>query len=385
MKTRCIACAVLFLLMIFTASAFAEGDSPTGNSAPVNLSGKIYFQWYKTLAAPDETENVNSFEVTRAYLTFDRALNGNMRVQVTLDAGNDNGKDTRYQNFLKYAYGQFAGDLGFARATLRTGLIPIAVISFLDGVSDYRWMASSTLDRAKEILYSDGSGAGQSIDTTADLGVGLNLALGSMLTLDFQVTNGDGYKKTDETAADTDDGKAYLAMATFRPIQHFYIAGYFRYQTLLDHAYETDNYRSYAGVTVIYATEIIKCGATLVAARASSKSATALPDADPQLRNYLLGDLFANVNLFPVIGRPLLVAGRVAVGQTSFDSATIAGAQDGDKAMVTLYSAGIGWQFNEYYRVMAYYEDQNSSSDDIAALDWSRHNRTFFIKSEIRF
>lgn len=34
---------------------------------------------------------------------------------------------------------------------------------------------------------------------------------------------------------------------------------------------------------------------------------------------------------------------------------------------------------------MAYYEDRNSSSDDIAALDWKAHNRIFYLKSEIRF
>ena len=210
-----------------------------------------------------------------------------------------------------------------------------------------------------------------------------------MLSLDFQVTNGDGFKKTDEgtsaVTTNTDDGKAYLAMITFRPIQHFYAAAYARYQTTLDHAYESDNYKAYTGLTLMYATLAVKCGVSVVAARASTKLATAASDANPALRNYLLGDAFVNLNLMTVLGRPVLVAGRLAAGQTSFDSDTIAGAEDGDKALVIIYSAGIGWQFNEYYRIMAYYEDRNSSSDDIAALDWKAHNRIFYLKSEIRF
>ncbi len=388
MKMRCIACAVLSGMILFAAaSAFAQGDNRSRSDAPVNLSGRIYFQWYKTLATPDQDENVNSFELTRAYITLDRVMAGGFSVLVTLDAGNDNGaKDTRYQNFLKFAYGQYAGDLGFGLVTLRSGLIPNPITSFIDGESDYRWIMNSFIERSAYLLYSDVSN-GLSIDYTADLGVGMNLALGSMLALDLQVVNGDGYRKTDESGdtAGIDDGKAYLAMLTYRPIQHLYLAGYFRYQTMLDHAYETDNYRTYAGVTVMYVTGIIRCGASLVAARASSKAATALPDVDPQLRSYLLGDLFANINLFPVIGRPLLVAARVSAGQTSFESDTIAGAGDGDTATVFVYAAGIGWQFNEYYRLMAYYEDRDSTSGDIAALDWGRHERIFYIKSEIRF
>jgi hypothetical protein len=374
------------MLIMTAATAFAEGETPQDRS-PVNISGRIYFQWYKTIENSDESESINGFELNRVYLTFDRALNSAFSVLVTLDAGNDNGNDERYQNFVKFAYGQFAGDLGFARATLRTGLIPIAVSALLDGVGDYRWLANNTIDRAKDLLYSNPAGDGQTIDTTADLGVGLTLAMGSMLSLDFQVTNGDGFKKTDESGgpSDDDDGKAYLAMITFRPIQHFYAAAYARYQTTLDNAYESDNYRAYTGITLMYATLAIKSGVSFVAARASSKDATAASDADPRLCNYLLGDVFVNMNLMTVIGSPLLLAGRVAVGQTSFDCDTFVGAQDGDKALVIIYAAGIGWQFNEYYRIMAYYEDRNSSSDDIPALDWRAHNRIFYLKSEIRF
>ncbi|MBP7585055.1 MAG: hypothetical protein KBA61_13530, partial [Spirochaetes bacterium] len=270
--------------------------------------------------------------------------------------------------------------------TIRTGMIPIAVSALIDGVSDYRWLKNNFIDQSKDLLYLDTTN-GIALDTTADLGVGMTLALGNTVSLDFQLTNGDGFKKTDESGdtAGIDDGKAYLVMITYRPIQHLYLAGYFRYQTMLDHAYETDNYRTYAGMTVMYVTGIVRCGASVVAARASSKAATALPDTDPQLRNYLLGDIFANINLFPVIGRPLLVAARVSAGQTSFESDTIAGAADGDTATVFVYAAGVGWQFNEYYRLMAYYEDRDSTSGDIAALDWGRHERIFYIKSEIRF
>ena len=145
MKTRLIACVVFFLmLLISAATAFAEGETAAPDRSPVNLSGRIYFQWYKTIENNDESENINGFELNRVYLTFDRALNSAFSVLVTLDAGNDNGaSDTRYQNFVKFAYGQFVGDLGFARATLRTGLIPIAVPALIDSVSDYRWLANN--------------------------------------------------------------------------------------------------------------------------------------------------------------------------------------------------------------------------------------------------
>ena len=124
--------------------------------------------------------------------------------------GNDNGTDQRYQAFLKFAYLQAAPDLGFGRLTMQFGMIGTSVLGLIDKQSDYRWLGQNFIDASSLVLHNQkdanvgqlsgrvsyGTGiSGQSIDTSADLGVGVSLSVAKIVTVDLQVTNGEGFKK----------------------------------------------------------------------------------------------------------------------------------------------------------------------------------------------
>ncbi len=384
--------SVLFAWMfifVFTlaSAALAQGDNKSVDTS-LKVSGRLYMQWYDTVTNRNEEESVNSFELTRAYLIFAKDFDEVWGARVTLDAGNDNGEDTRYQMYVKFAYLQARLAMGPGILTFRAGMIPLAVGDKINALSDYRWIADNYISGSSVVIYNDTAGKGLSLDSTADLGVGMNLALGKIISLDLQATNGDGYKRTQEKASSTvaenaDDGKAYMAMLTLRPIDVIYILAYARYQETLDHEYRRDNFKAYAGGSVMYISGPVKVGVNVVAARASQKDVSALPDDDALVRNYLVTDAFVHINLAGITGVPILMAGRYAFGRTDFDEGYAA--NDGSRAEVTLWAVGLGWRFNEYIRFMAYYEDRNSVSDDIAALDWEEHDRVFYVKNEVRF
>ena len=378
---------VLVFVLTIASAALAEEERKEVDTS-LKVSGRLYLQWYDTVTNREEDENINSFELSRAYLIFAKDFDEVWGARVTLDAGNDNGsKDTRYQMYVKFAYLQARLAMGPGSLMFRAGMIPLAVGDRINALSDYRWIADNYISGSSAIIYNDETGKGLALDSTADLGVGMNFALGKVLALDLQVTNGDGYKRTKETseskAADNaDDGKAYTAMLTLRPLDVIYFLGYARYQETLDQEYRRDNFKAYAGGSIMFISGPFKAGVSIVAARASHRDPS-VPDVEALVRNYLVADAFVHINLAGITGVPVLMSGRYVFGRTDFDEGYAA--NDGNRAEVTLWAVGLGWRFTEYIRVMAYYEDRNSVSDDIAALDWKEHDRIFYVKNEVRF
>ncbi|HQP48944.1 MAG TPA: hypothetical protein PKX12_09455, partial [Spirochaetota bacterium] len=223
------------LALIFALSSAAAQAAESEQSA-TQVSGKMFIQWVKAMSnAPvDQSEHENSFQLQRAYLSFKHQIDQVWSVNVTLDAGNDaGGSDTRYLVYVKNAYLQAKVGMGVADLTLQFGMVGTAAIGIIDKVSDYRWLNSNYLDAAKSLLAKTTTALGQSIDTSADMGVSAQLQIVKIVTVTAQVTNGEGYKKTDEHASG-DDGKAYLGMLTVQPIPGLYIAGYMRNETTND-------------------------------------------------------------------------------------------------------------------------------------------------------
>ncbi|HQO03384.1 MAG TPA: hypothetical protein PLI62_14055, partial [Spirochaetota bacterium] len=293
------------LALIFALSSAAAQAAESEQSA-TQVSGKMFIQWVKAMSnAPvDQSEHENSFQLQRAYLSFKHQIDQVWSVNVTLDAGNDaGGSDTRYLVYVKNAYLQAKVGMGVADLTLQFGMVGTAAIGIIDKVSDYRWLNSNYLDAAKSLLAKTTTALGQSIDTSADMGVSAQLQIAKIVTVTAQVTNGEGYKKTDEHASG-DDGKAYLGMLTVQPIPGLYIAGYMRNETTND-GQDSDNYIRYYGGTLAYSTDLIKVGASYIVAK---KSTLAWPyDGVASETDYTIIDAFLNVNLQSVIGVPVLV------------------------------------------------------------------------------
>jgi hypothetical protein len=217
------------------------------------------------------------------------------------------------------------------------------------------------------------------------MGVSAALNVAKMVTVSAAITHGEGYKKTkeDPTSTSSDDGKAFYGMVTVTPIEGLSVAGYVRNQVLRDHDENADgNFSRYYGATIIYNFQGIRVGASYVMGTISTNSTTA--GSDPTVAEYTLLDVFIMANLNSLTGMPILVAGRYAMGTTTYDEGYGAGV-DGAEAQATLWAIGVGYQVNNNVRFMAYLEDQSSTSDDLAAADWEGSNRTFYVKSEARF
>jgi hypothetical protein len=370
------------LALIFALSSAAAQAAESEQSA-TQVSGKMFIQWVKAMSnAPvDQSEHENSFQLQRAYLSFKHQIDQVWSVNVTLDAGNDaGGSDTRYLVYVKNAYVQAKVGMGVADLTLQFGMVGTAAIGIIDKVSDYRWLNSNYLDAAKSLLAKSTTALGQSIDTSADMGVSAQLQIAKIVTVTAQVTNGEGYKKTDEDASG-DDGKAYLGMLTVQPIPGLYIAGYMRNETT-DDGHDSDNYIRYYGGTLAYSTDLIKVGASYIVAK---KSTHAWPYEDAQVTSetdYTIIDAFLNVDLQSVIGVPVLIAGRYARGVTEFDDAA------GTEVTTTLWAAGLGYKFNKNVRFMGYYEVYSAETNldpTSATLDYTDDAERFYVKCEVVF
>lgn len=387
--------AVLLHAIILNGSVFAQekaGSSDTQKES-VKVSGVLYLQWLKEFERPSGAENRNSFDIQRAYLNVAYKIDEIWSTRLTLDVANDNGTDQRYQAYLKFAYVQAAPDLGFGKLTLQFGMIGTSVIGLIDSMSDYRWLNENFINASNLILHNQKSAkmgqltgrtaiaadwSGQSIDTSADLGAGASLKLAKVLTLDVQVTNGEGYKKTNDIAVN-DDGKAYLAMVSITPLEGLCVAGYMRHLVTND-AEAGDNFNRYFGTSLFYSIRKIRMGASFAMAEVSTLTP---PASEPTVAKYRLFDSFVMANLESLTGVPVLLAGRYVLGFTKYDEGYAAA--NGAEARARLWAIGAGYQFNIYFRAMLYFEDQNSYSSDIPEADWAHPARNFWLKAEAKF
>lgn len=400
MKKISIIIAGCMFLQLSIGSGFSAGTTQESQDTGVNVSGKLYFQWRHTIQNLDsdnnyqEQENVSTFELTRAYIVLGYKIDDIWSVKVILDAGNDgeaDDTDTRYRVFIKNAYAQAAFGLLGTGITFRFGVIPNPMFSLIYKVSDYRWIQDSYLSNVKVLIYRYDAGTssfkqGRSLDYTADVGASLSINYRDVISVTGTATNGNGYKKTEETESDADgedDANAYSGMVTLTPVPYLHLAGFYRYQGTQDEAYGKDNYITYYGGMIAVSTVPVKIGVSYILGEYSYKIETSLPDADPMLYKYSVIDAFININFQQWTGVPVLIAGSVGWGITEFDDgfATF----NGYEAEVLILNGGIGYQFNKRVRMMAYYENIRRMSDDIDVLDPGRDDRTFYIKSEVTF
>lgn len=389
--------STLALMLALCVTAAHAQQVASGSEAPkdepLKVSGRMYLEWYKTLQnQTDSGENKNTFNIKRVYLDFRKKIDAVWSIRATLDVGNENKEavsinDSRYTAYIKFAVLQAQQDLGFGILTAQFGMIGTPVIGLIDEASDYRWLNQNYLDAAKMLLLKQSGvtgGIGQSIDFSADMGLSVSLNVAKMVTVTGAVTNGEGYKRTDELQFH-DDGKAFYGMITVTPIEGLSLAGFYRNQITRDNGENADdNFIRNYGAVAAYNFQGIRVGASFTLATVSTNGTT--PGVDARVAEYRIIDAFLMANLNSLTGMPILVAGRYAMGSTEYADGY--GANDGVKADVTIWAFGVGYQFNNFVRMMAYVEDQKAETSDpalAAAADWKASNRNFYIKTEAKF
>ena len=155
----------LTLVFAFTLSINAQEGKPFG----------------KVFANFNHDNDKNEFELKRAYLGYSYKIDDNFSTKITFDVGN-NSSGSSYTTFLKIASLTWKP---MTNTTLNMGMIGTKNFKFMEKSWGRRYIEKSALDKEKWA-------------NSADLGVSLDYKVFENFTLDGQILNGEGYKKTQD-------------------------------------------------------------------------------------------------------------------------------------------------------------------------------------------
>ena len=155
----------LTLVLAFTLSLNAQEGKPFG---------KVFTNF-------NHDNDKNEFELKRAYLGYSYKIDDNFSTKITFDVGS-NSSGSAYTTFLKIASLTWKP---MTNATVNMGMIGTKNFKFMEKSWGRRYIEKSALDKEKWV-------------NSADLGVSLDYEVFENFTLDGQILNGEGYKKTQD-------------------------------------------------------------------------------------------------------------------------------------------------------------------------------------------
>ena len=155
----------LTLVLAFTLSLNAQEGKPFG---------KVFTNF-------NHDNDKNEFELKRAYLGYSYKIDDNFSTKITFDVGS-NSSGSAYTTFLKIASLTWKP---MTNATVNMGMIGTKNFKFMEKSWGRRYIEKSALDKEKWA-------------NSADLGVSLDYEVFENFTLDGQILNGEGYKKTQD-------------------------------------------------------------------------------------------------------------------------------------------------------------------------------------------
>jgi hypothetical protein len=382
-----------------TAPAADQQVDKSKEAAPMKLSVKSYINWHTVLTESTDNksgEKMNTFELERLYLQWEKDLGGIWSGRVTLDVGNEpvienasltsttptlanssgttvkavtGGQTSKYRAYVKYAYAQAKDKIGDElEYKFQFGMIETPVIGFTDKAGDQRWVHKNLLDDSKSIL-------GSSIDYSADMGASLALDYSKMINVTLALMNGEGYKNTNESLFNSSDqtkntsqGKAVYGKLTVTPIEGLSLSGYYRQEGTS--AKQSDNNKGYMGGGVAYKNDLLMAGVNYLLPF-QKVDGEAVKNSDNKEKELSLADIWITVTPEKEIGLPLLVMARYGWGEDS----------NLEKSKVTFLGAGVGYVFNKNVRAMAWYQQYDSEAKKEAELP--NPDKQFAVKAEI--
>lgn len=126
-----------------------------------------------------EENPFKAFEVSRAYLGYDYTYNDNFSAKITFDVGNNAG-GSAYTAFLKIAQVSWKAN---DNLKINFGQVGSKNFKFMEKAWGHRYIYKSLQDQHKWA-------------SSADAGVTADYKIGSSLSIDASILNGEGYKKT---------------------------------------------------------------------------------------------------------------------------------------------------------------------------------------------
>ncbi len=155
----------LILVLVFTLSINAQEGKPFG---------KVFTNF-------NHDNDKNEFELKRAYLGYSYKIDNNFSTKITFDVGN-NSTGSAYTAFLKIASLSWKP---MENTSINMGMIGAKNFKFMEKSWGKRYIEKSALDKEKWA-------------NAADLGVSLDYKVFDNFTIDGQILNGEGYKKTQD-------------------------------------------------------------------------------------------------------------------------------------------------------------------------------------------
>jgi hypothetical protein len=167
---------ILSISFIFTVQATAIGQEEPENFTPGGKPLALIYTNFHT----DFTEGNSrpAFDITRAYLGYEYQFSREWSARVVLDAEDPRAGRHQYSVFLKNAFMQYSKN----RFTAYFGMIATTQFKVSENIWGYRYIEESFQD-----LYD--------FNSSADIGVNLEYRFSDIISADFSLVNGEGYRQ----------------------------------------------------------------------------------------------------------------------------------------------------------------------------------------------
>lgn len=173
----------------------------------------------------NQAGNTKAFEVNRAYIGYEYFFSKNISSKVNIDVADPGVGKLQMTAFIKNAFVQYKNN----NFSARIGMITVDQFNLQEKQWGYRYIYKSFQD-----AYNFGP--------SADLGAGFEYSPSKIISLDFSVLNGEGYKKIQSDSA----FKATIGL-TLRPFKGFVMRGYY---DVMKNNYAQTSTALYAGYTI---------------------------------------------------------------------------------------------------------------------------------------
>lgn len=186
------------VLTALSFTLFAGFIHAQETAAEFKPSGKAFFKVYTNYHSTWTDGEANKvFEIQRAYFGYQYQLSEYISGKLTLDVGDPNFGDLEMTAYLKHAFVQYKKD----RLTAKIGMIGLHQYKMQEDLWGGRYLYKSFMDEHK-------------FGPSADLGAYVAYDIHKMLSVDFTIANGEGYKKLE-----SDTALKYSAGITILPIR----------------------------------------------------------------------------------------------------------------------------------------------------------------------
>jgi len=163
------------ILLLSTALIISSNLSAQEGTPSV----KIFSNFNYDMSAEEDENAFKEFELKRAYLGYSYKIDDKFSTKITFDVGNNN-EGSAYTAFLKIASLKWKATESLS---LNVGMLGTKNFKFMEKTWGRRYIEKSAQDKYKWA-------------NSADLGATADYKITDNISLDAQILNGEGYKKT---------------------------------------------------------------------------------------------------------------------------------------------------------------------------------------------